>query len=299
MTACMYIVDFINVATDVRWIQILVGVGTPLVFGFLFISLLQKSKVFTTTYRRALTMLACVSIVTVAILVFVPALVGRLHGWPLLGPMIFFFGVLTVVNTAFDWAALGVTRALLRRGIERGGWAPLWCGLADLVIAILMLGLLAVAALWALQAFNHMTRVGGGEEVLDAGALLAALSDPARRALPEYWWLYAMLFSTLIPSVVNVMVGALSLVRGLPRLNDWIARAMDDGAVGSERYWMVPALAVQTLFAWVIGVVVMIGAALGLLFVVLPWCGVHLIPALQALAAADLPGALLHALGIG
>jgi hypothetical protein len=32
-----------------------------------------------------------------------------------------FLGLLTLINAPFDWASLGLTRALLRRGLELGG----------------------------------------------------------------------------------------------------------------------------------------------------------------------------------
>jgi hypothetical protein len=40
------------------------------------------------------------------------------------GPLLLFLGLLTLLNAPFDWASLGLTRALLRRGLELGGWWP-------------------------------------------------------------------------------------------------------------------------------------------------------------------------------
>ena len=37
----------------------------------------------------------------------------------------------------------------------------------------------------------------------------------AKGAAPEFWWVYAMLLSTMIPSLVNLMLGGASLVRGV------------------------------------------------------------------------------------
>jgi hypothetical protein len=37
------------------------------------------------------------------------------------GPLLLFLGLLTLLNAPFDWASLGLTRALLRRGLELKG----------------------------------------------------------------------------------------------------------------------------------------------------------------------------------
>jgi hypothetical protein len=41
--------------------------------------------------------------------------------WQILGPLLLFLGLLTLLNAPFDWFSLGLTRALLRRGLELGG----------------------------------------------------------------------------------------------------------------------------------------------------------------------------------
>ena len=51
--------------------------------------------------------------------------------WIFGGPFLLFLGLLTLLNAPFDWASLGLTRALLRRGLELGGWWPYLLALAD------------------------------------------------------------------------------------------------------------------------------------------------------------------------
>src|SRR5215472_9355971 len=46
---------------------------------------------------------------------------------------------------------------------------------------------------------------------------------------PEYWWVYAMLLSTMIPSFANLMIGGASLVRGIP----WVTKLL---------LWLMPDL---------------------------------------------------------
>ncbi len=224
-----------------------------------------------------------------------PLWLGDSGRWYGVGAVLLFLVVLSVVNAPFDWITLGLTRALLRRGLELGGWWPLVFGLIDLFVAAAVVIVLAVATLWAVQLFGHFTLIGGGALVLDVARLLEALADPARRTEAEYWWLYAMLFATLIPSIVNVALGALSLMRGVPGLHARLAARMPRGkaVLAADRMWMAPVLTVQTMLSAAIGTAVMLGLMWALLSWALPLAGVNLIPLLQALAQADVPGRLL------
>jgi hypothetical protein len=235
------------------------------------------------------------------IVIVLSGLIGGFPRWDIAGPILLFLVLLTLVNGPFDWITLGLTRALLRRGLELGGWWPLAFGLIDLFVAAAVMAALSVTVLLSVQMFGHFAMLGGGRPVLDVSQVLGALADPQRRSAPEFWWLYVMLFSTLIPSVVNVAVGALSILRGFPGLHAWLARRMPVGKAipNSERMWMAPALTLQMMLSAMLG----IGAVLGLLWMILIWelpfIGQNLISMLQGLAEADLPGRLLRATGIG
>lgn len=273
-----------------------------LIFGCIVVAIpvLGVAFILRRTDRGNGLILTAVSIVTSAIALTSPVWAGATEGWHLIGPVLLILGLLTLVNAPFDWVTLGLTRGLLRRGIEKGGWWPLVYGLIDLAVAVVVIALLAVAILWAVQAFDAMTLIGRGKRVLDVGGTLAALGDPHRRTAPEYWWLYAMLFSTLVPSIVNVALGALSIVRGVPGVNARVARQMTQaGVIDAELVWMVPAMVLQLLVCCVVGTAVML-ALLWLIFAwLLPLVGFELVPMLQALAAADLPGGLLRSLRLG
>lgn len=51
--------------------------------------------------------------------------------WHVTGPLMLFLVLLTLVNAPFDWLSLGLTRFLLRRGIEQGGPWPYFYALID------------------------------------------------------------------------------------------------------------------------------------------------------------------------
>jgi hypothetical protein len=56
--------------------------------------------------------------------------------WIVLGPFLLFVGLLTLLNAPFDWASLGLTRALLWRGLELGGWWPYILAFVDAGLAV-------------------------------------------------------------------------------------------------------------------------------------------------------------------
>src|SRR5262249_9832395 len=59
-------------------------------------------------------------------------------------PLLLFFGLLTLLTAPFDWASFGLTRALLRRGLELKAWWPYLLAIADACLAVVIIALLAL-----------------------------------------------------------------------------------------------------------------------------------------------------------
>ena len=133
-------------------------------------------------------------------------LLAPLKIWGIVGPLLLFLGLLTLVNAPFNWASLGLTRALLRRGLELGGWWPFLLALVDALLAAVIVAALAIAMLVAVQAFDGLAVYGGGQPIMPLDPLFDGIA--AHPEAPEYWWVYALLLSTLLPSLINLYVGA-------------------------------------------------------------------------------------------
>jgi hypothetical protein len=118
------------------------------------------------------------------------------------GASLLFLCLLTLLNAPFDWASLGLTRALLRRGLELGGWWPYLLALADAALATVIIALLALVMVIGVQAFDELAVHGGGAAVLPLVALFDGIAK--NPAAPEYWWVYALLLSSMIPSLGRV-----------------------------------------------------------------------------------------------
>jgi hypothetical protein len=93
-------------------------------------------------------------------------LLPTLNTWEISGPMVLFLGLLTLLNAPFDWFSLGLTRALLRRGLELGGWWPYGLALVDAALAAVIIAVLALTMVVGVQAFDALAMHGGGASVL-------------------------------------------------------------------------------------------------------------------------------------
>ncbi len=205
--------------------------------------------------------------------------------WPSVGGMMLFIGLLTLVNAPFDWLTIGLTRALIRRGIELKRWWPILLASIDLILAAIVVMFLAITMLLAVQLFDTLAVNAGGTPILGVEKVLNDLADREMRTHPEYWWLYATLFSTLIPSIINVAIGALSIMRGSSGFHRYVAAKMPAGQAMllADALWAVPLLALEVLGSVVIGVALTLGWIWAFVVYVLPWFG-GLIPMLRAVA---------------
>jgi hypothetical protein len=219
-----------------------------------------------------------------------------LDSWRGAGALLLVFGLLTLVNAPFDWFAIGLTRALLRRGLAPGGRGPYFYAAVDALVAIPVIALLAFVSVLAVQTFDDIAALRAGPEarIMPLDKLFPGLD--LHPGDPEYWWIWLMLFSTLIPSATNLCIAAASLMRGAPFLNEWIlARMPMDGGIRiKDRRLLTGLLAGQ-----IAGGVLATGLALyflgaWLLPMWLPTFGAILRYFSEALAAYDAPGRVMH-----
>ncbi len=187
--------------------------------------------------------------------------------WPVIGPILLFYGLLPALNAPFLWFSVGLTRALLWLGIERRGWWPYFYALLDAAMAVLVLVLLVGLMVVAIQTLNLMAVMGGGDAILPVAPLLHAIFKSLRENSfePEHWWAYTLLVSGMIPSLINLTIGGFSLLRGIPVLSRQLHAYLPENRVvpAQRRYWISLVLAIQ----------VMAGMCLGLAaqFILLPW----------------------------
>jgi hypothetical protein len=165
--------------------------------------------------------------------------------------------------------SLGLTRALMRRGLEREKWWPYLYAVIDALLASAVIAFLAMAMVAGMQWFDDLAVYDGGERLLPPmrDFLDAIKADPGK---PEYWWVYATLFSTMLPSLINLFIAGVSLARGVPGVLPWLQVKMMEGEAvpAYDRLLVAIVLALQGVVGVVIAVV-----AQGFLFWVIIWQG--------------------------
>jgi hypothetical protein len=241
----------------------------------------RLQRVFLSLFLPA-TILACL----------IAAEVSSMGTWGLTGPLLLFLGLLTSLNAPFDWASLGLTRALLRRGLELGGWWPYLLALVDAALAAVIIAVLALIMVIGVQAFDELAVHGGGEPVLPLDDLFDGISE--NPAEPEYWWAYALLLSSMIPSLINLAIGGMAFTRGIPWLGRLLLQWIPEGKAVPE-YKRQPAaigLTIQMFAGAGLGIAAQALLAWGLIFHLMPSIGLDLLEMARAVAAFDLPARL-------
>ncbi len=130
--------------------------------------------------------------------------------------ILFFMTILPLLNGPLDWLSLGLTRGLLQaigekrhKGARALGWAFL-----DLIVALLLMVAVSVILVAGIGVFNLATLKLFGRSAVDLPQILAAL-----RANPwsiDQLWVYFMVFSTLLPTLLHAFIALMALISWLP-----------------------------------------------------------------------------------
>ncbi|MGD0762693.1 MAG: hypothetical protein ABR929_05790 [Roseiarcus sp.] len=281
------------------------AVAVAIIVAFIGATVLLPSSalavIWAKSKKRLGVLLAIYSVVFILAIAATPCVLSETPEWKHVGSLLLFYGLFTLINAPFDWLALGCTRALLRRGLARGVWWPFAYALFDVVAAALLVAGLAFAMTLAAQTFDDFSALRGHDQarILPLSDLFASL-ETAPTAY-ENWWVWIVLFSSMIPSFLNLALAFFSFLRGLPWINAWILRrmaggkAMRDGdrlAVVSALTGQVvggTALAIGAFYAVVLWALALVGSCFAR---ILLWFS-------TVLEAADVPAGLMALFGGG
>jgi len=208
-------------------------------------------------------------------------------GWNGAGTILLFLGLLTLVNAPFDWASLGLTRLLLRYGVERGGPWPYALALIDALLAAALIALLAMAMVGAVDLFDHLAEIGGGEKTRVLPPMQFYLSAlRTQPQAPEFWWIYGTLFSTMLPSVINLFIAGFSFLRGLPVLRDFLLGVMRENETmpAAHRFAAALILTLQGAFAVLFALGAQALLAWGVLWQLMPRLGLGVLDLAERIA---------------
>ncbi len=112
--------------------------------------------------------------------------------------MILFLGILPLFNAPLDWLSLGFTRGLLQAIADKKHSTKgiIFMLILDLIVAIIFLVLVTVSSLLGIFLMNTVS----GVEVINLSDIFAQLRNGDWK---ESLWIWLMLGSTLIPTIVH------------------------------------------------------------------------------------------------
>lgn len=122
------------------------------------------------------------------------------------GALVLFLLLLPAANAPMDWLSLGVTRHLLRwiADGKAGYWATFGIVIVDILFALLMIVAVTAGTAALLAAFSKLHALGGGANLMDVQSYISGMrEDPSGT---QWWWIYAMLLSTLVPTIFNLVM---------------------------------------------------------------------------------------------
>jgi hypothetical protein len=179
---------------------------------------------------------------------------GRVVATPF--ALLLFTVFLPALNAPFDWVSLAISRHLIRWTASAGShwlaslaneFARLVVILVDFAIAVMLSIVIVAATAGGVALFNlvHLEAGGAGMGFTVSERLAAIRADPAD---PQFWWIYVMIFSTLLPTLLHIFVvagawGYVVVGRFTPFLK-WLA---DKAEAAEQRF--IPALAPAAAFA--------------------------------------------------
>ena len=148
-------------------------------------------------------------------LIFIGLAVYLINSVPTDGKIFLLFYLLfPILNAPIDWLSLGITRGLLNsiRHEHHGGYHAFAWALLDVVLAIGFLLLVSAILVVTLG-------------IVDKDLLLKILDGLRNNGSDiNHYWVYAMLLSTLVPTLIHFIIAASALTLWLPQhWRHWVA----------------------------------------------------------------------------
>ncbi|XAT61349.1 hypothetical protein GN278_11695 [Rhodobacteraceae bacterium Araon29] len=158
-----------------------------------------------------------------------------------------FLGVLPLLNAIFDFLSYAATLTLMRLGLSAK--QPMLYGACDIIVALVLFLGLGVTLTVVIAGLNQIS----GGVFVDLGALFGVIyTDPH-----AYWWLYAMVFSTALPTTLHGVLTLLAAQALVPLPVRRIAANLVDRSAHSPQAHVLAPLAVGTI--WLIPFLVLGG----------------------------------------
>ncbi|MCR2833529.1 hypothetical protein [Parerythrobacter lacustris] len=128
--------------------------------------------------------------------------------------LVFLLPILTYINGFFDWISIGITRYLVRAGIMRNSIWAIGFGILDVFLGLFVLIGLCVAIILSSAFLLTLGAPNPSSNSFEIDTILADLRNQPSSQSTQSYWAYWIVFSSLIPSMVNLSVASFSIIRG-------------------------------------------------------------------------------------
>lgn len=140
--------------------------------------------------------------------------------------MILFLGLLPLINALADFISIGATRFWMRRSALNPNHI-LRNMIGDAMVGIIIFSLLGITIIFVVGKIYPLTN----EPLIDLQIIFDDLQD--RQDRKKYWWIFILLFSTLIPTFLHLIIASAAAFMVAPKfLREWTANNLE---IGGER----------------------------------------------------------------
>lgn len=144
--------------------------------------------------------------------------------------VVVFLVIVLAINGFFTWLSLAVTRWLMAVSQRFGGmpWHRLGYGALGCLATLFSMAGLVASLYGCIILLNWLAALNGLPEFYTVVDLLQGIAvDPNHW---NYWWIYAMLFSTVLPNFAHMVIAlaALAITIRLPITRTRIAELLND-----------------------------------------------------------------------
>ncbi|MEO1492868.1 MAG: hypothetical protein AAFV19_12005 [Pseudomonadota bacterium] len=164
-----------------------------------------------------------------------------------------FASALPIFNALTDFLSSGLTRYLMRRGLERRMLFAAGLDVLGAAAAFVSMG-------FGLMVVLAIARDAYGQPIFDLSSIFANIrADPG-----AYWWLYICLMSTLVPTLAHLALAAFGVViQGWPGLRRYIVQGLEAAGHGDEVQgrWATRALTIAMTLSIMLPILI-VGALL-------------------------------------
>jgi len=123
-----------------------------------------------------------------------------------------FLTLIPLLNAPLDWLSLGISRGLLGAIASRRhtGLTAFFWALLDFLLALFFLVLVSLVTVAGIALANRMAMEGGGIEMVNLSTLLDGIAG--KPADSGYYWVYLMVLTTLIPTLIHLLIASVALI---------------------------------------------------------------------------------------